>query len=235
MSVEWKILRYLKENPGATPRLIADALGLPLSQVRIALNRLRDSGQVVRVPGEGYYARAAADPTVLDAQEAGAEVELRGQRGGGLASALEKLSEEIALLTSRVDRLEKEVREIKVTLEALSKAGQEQKPRAVPGQEFREDKVIRELKTRKVMRVGDALTLAAKPLDEYVRDGVIVVVSDLAVDPEFYERFLSKFPIRKLDVPRLSDEERELMNAMIREGAVYLHGGREYRLASPRS
>lgn len=190
---------------------------------------------MVRVPGEGYYARAVVGLTNLEEAEATPEAGLRGQMGDTLTFTLEKLREEVVRLTNRVDRLEKEVREIKVTLEALTKAGQEPRSRTTSSQELREDKVIKELKTRKVMRISDVLAIAAKPLDEYVREGAITIVSDLAVNPDFYSRFLSKFPIKKLDVSRLSSEERELMNAMIKEGVIYLHGGREYRLTSPQS
>lgn len=233
--MESRILKYLRENPGATPRLIADALGLSLNQVRIALSKLRDAGHVVRVPGEGYYARAVTDSANLEEAEEASDLRLEKQKGNTLATNvnLEKLREEVSQLASRISKLEKEVKEIKVTLEALTRVGRELKPRASPEREPNEDSIIKELKSRKVMKVSEILAAAAKPLDEYVRSGLIVIVSDLAVDPEFYNRFLSRFPIRKLEVSKLSSEEKELMNAMIKEGVIYLHCGREYRLTSP--
>ncbi|MEM1527913.1 MAG: winged helix-turn-helix transcriptional regulator [Sulfolobales archaeon] len=230
MSVELRILKYLKENPGATPRLIADALGLPLSQVRIALNRLRDSGHVVRVPGEGYYARVA-DSTSLEEAETESSVELKKQKDG-LSFDIEKLREEVSHLAARVNKLEKEVKEIKVALEALTKVGQEVRPRSLLEQDLNEDRTVKELKSRKIMKLSEVIAIAKKPIDEYVKAGLVVVVSDLAVDSEFYKNFSSKFPIKKLEVSKLSYEERELMNAMIKEGIVYLHCGREYRLTS---
>ena len=233
MSVELRILRYLKENPGATPRLIADALGLPLSQVRIALNRLRDSGRVVRVPGEGYYARAI-DSSSFEEAEMESSAEIRKQKDD-LSLDIEKLREEVGHLVTRVNKLEKEIKEIKVALEALTKASQEVKPRPLPDQDLAEDKAIKELKSKKVMKLSEVLSIAKRPIDEYVKAELIVVISDLAVDSEFYKSFSSKFPIKKLEVSKLSHEERELMNAMIKEGVVYLHCGREYRLTSYRS
>ncbi|MEM1622750.1 MAG: helix-turn-helix domain-containing protein [Sulfolobales archaeon] len=230
MSVELRILKYLKENPGATPRLIADALGLPLSQVRIALNRLRDSGHVVRVPGGGYYARAT-DSTSLEEAETESNVELKRQRSEHIFD-IEKLREEVSHLTARINKLEKEVKEIKVALEALTRAGQEVRPRSPAEQGLGDDRTIKEIKSRKVMKLSELLAIAKKPIDEYVKAGLIVVVSDLAVDSEFYKNFSSKFPIKKLEVSKLSYEEKELMNAMIKEGIVYLHCGREYRLTS---
>ncbi len=232
MSVESRILRHLKENPGATPRLIADALGLPLNQVRIALNRLRDAGYVVRVPGEGYYARVPAEPADLGEADTGPGAGLSGGGVSGAALRFEKLSEVVEQLVERVGKLEKEVKEIRVTLDALVRSSQEPRSRAQAGQGSREDPVLRELKARKVMKVGELASTAARPLEEYVRTGSVVVISDVAVDADFYNSFLNRFPIKKLDAVKLSSEERELMNAMIREGVVYLYGGREYRLTS---
>lgn len=233
MSVESRILRYLRENPRATPRLIADALGLPLNQVRLALNRLRDSGQVVRVPGEGYYARVSTNSGSTEEVEAVSDSGLGRRRGDEASHNLEKLRETVDHLVGRLDKLEKEVKEIKVTLEALTRTNLEFRVRPTTGQDLREDSVIRELRSKKVMKVGEVLTSAPRPLDEYVKAGLLKIVADLAVDQDFYNKFLSKFPIRKLEVTRLSNEEKELMNAMIREGIVYLHCGREYRLTSP--
>ncbi|MEM4550429.1 MAG: hypothetical protein QXG82_03220, partial [Sulfolobales archaeon] len=115
---------------------------------------------------------------------------------------------------------------------ALTKVGQEVRPRSLLEQDLNEDRTVKELKSRKIMKLSEVIAIAKKPIDEYVKAGLVVVVSDLAVDSEFYKNFSSKFPIKKLEVSKLSYEERELMNAMIKEGIVYLHCGREYRLTS---
>ncbi len=224
MNIEEKIIKYLKENPGATPRLIADALGIPLNQVRLVLNKLRDAGYVVRIPGEGYYARFRSPDTEME----GSNDYLRvgDISGAGLVAEIKSIVDQLAI---RVDKLEKEVKEIKLALEALIKASANSKPRVSHSHEVSEDRLIKEIKSRKVMRMSDALAISSKPIDEYVSTGAVKVVSDLVVDPDFYNNFLSKFPIRKSDILSLTDEERALMNAMIREGIVYLHGGREYR------
>ncbi len=232
MSAESRILRYLKENPGATPRLIADALGLSLSQVRVALNRLRDSGHVVRVPGEGYYVRVSAEPVNLGESDLGFDRGPPGGRGDDIALKFEKLRETVEQLADRVGRLEKEVKEIRVTLDALARSPQEHRSRAQADQGLHEDAAIRELRARRVVKISELASAASRTLDDYVKAGLVVLVSDLAVDAEFYNRFLDRFPIKKLEMARLSNEERELMNAMIKEGIVYLYGGREYRLTS---
>lgn len=229
MSLELRILRYLKENPGATPRLIADALGVPVSQVRQALNRLRDSGQVVRIPGEGYYARAVG--TIPDLVETPETEQRRHEEDLRSRPTFEELREVVYTLASRVERLEKDMKEIRIAIEALTKAIQESKSRSSSEQEPHVDRLIRDIRAKKLMKVNEALILATKPVEEYVKAGIIRVVSDLVVDAEFYEKFLNKFPIKRLDIPRLSDEEQTLISAMIKEGIVYLHGGREYRVS----
>jgi DNA-binding Lrp family transcriptional regulator len=223
LSIEAKIIKYLRENPGATPRLIADALGIPLNQVRLALNKLRDAGYVVRVPGEGYYARSSTSDVGLE--DAGDYSRTGIGSGVELVSEIKSVVDQLAI---RVDRLEKEVKEIRLALEALIKASADSRPKVSP-HGTGEDRLAKEVKFRKVMKISEALAMTSKPIDEYVKSGVIKVVSDLVVDPEFYSAFLGRFPIKKSEILSLSDEERTLMNAMIKEGIVYLHGGREYR------
>lgn len=215
----------MKENPGATPRLIADALGISLNQVRSALNKLRDAGYVIRIPGEGYYVRYRSSDIEIEESNDYLRI-VNSDRAGPVMEIRDIINQ----LTNRVDRLEKEVKEIKLILEALIKASTDSKSRISHSQEASEDRLIKEVKSRKVMKISDALAIASKPIDEYVSAGTIKVVSDLVVDPDFYSNFLGKFPIKKSDILSLSDEERTLMNAMIREGIIYLHGGREYRI-----
>ncbi|MCS7098733.1 MAG: winged helix-turn-helix transcriptional regulator, partial [Sulfolobales archaeon] len=165
MSVESRVIRYLKENPGATPRLIADALGLSISQVRLALSKLRDSGYVVRIPGEGYYVRASIDSRDLEVAEADYGLKSRKEEGGNLTQLIERIRETVDGLASRVDRLEKEVKEVRLVLEALTKANQEAKLRPSATSEVREDPVVKELKNRKIMKVSEVLAIATKPLE----------------------------------------------------------------------
>jgi len=221
LSVEQRILRYLRENPGATPRAIADALGISLAQVRVALNRLRDSGYVTRIPGGGYYARASPG------SDAAPEVERAPPTPapGGAPDTLKELEGEIRELRQRLEKLEKEVRELRIVVDSLSRA------RAQQAQEQTQDRFIREVKARKVLKLAEALAIATKPIDEYVKAAAVKVFADLVVDREFFEEFSRKFPIRKTQLSELSDAERELLNSLIKEGLVYLYGGREYRLS----
>lgn len=223
MSVEQRILRYLRENPGATPRAIADALGISLTQVRVVLNRLRDLGYVTRVPGGGYYARAMQSP----ANASEVEVEGTSATPTGVLDVVKRLESEVRELRQRLEKLEKEVRELRITVESLSRT------RVQQTQEQSQDRFTKEVKARKVLKLSEALAIASKPLDEYVKAGVVKVFADLVVDREFFEEFSRKFPIKRAQLNELSDIERELLNSLIKEGLVYLHGGREYRLSKP--
>ena len=221
MNVEQRILRYLKENPGATPRAIADALGISLAQVRALLNRLRDSGYVTRVPGGGYYARTSPSP------DATSEVDLEraSNTPAVVPSIIKELEDEIKELRQRLDRLEKEIRELRIVVDSLNRAKVQQ------AQEQTQDRFIKEIKMRKALKLSEALAIATKPIDDYVKVGAVKVFADLVVDREFFEEFSKRFPIRKTQLSELSDEEREILNSLIREGLVYLYGGREYRLS----
>ncbi|MCC6046601.1 MAG: winged helix-turn-helix transcriptional regulator [Desulfurococcaceae archaeon] len=225
MSVEQRILRYLRENPGATPRAIADALGISLTQVRVVLNRLRDLGYVTRVPGGGYYARAMQSPANAS------EVEVEGTSATptptGVLDVVKGLESEVRELRQRLEKLEKEVRELRIAVESLGRT------RVQQSQEQLQDRFTKEVKARKVLKLSEALAIASKPLDEYVKAGVVKVFADLVVDREFFEEFSRKFPIKKAQLNELSDMERELLNSLIKEGLVYLYGGREYRLSKP--
>jgi DNA-binding Lrp family transcriptional regulator len=223
LSVEQRILRYLRENPGATPRAIADALGISLTQVRAVLNRLRDLGYVTRVPGGGYYARAVQSP----ANASEVEVEGTSATPTGVFDVVKGLESEVRELRQRLEKLEKEVRELRIAVESLGRT------RVQQTQEQLQDRFTKEVKARKVLKLSEALALASKPLDEYVKAGVVKVFADLVVDREFFEEFSRKFPIKKAQLNELSDMERELLNSLIKEGLVYLYGGREYRLSKP--
>ena len=223
MSVEQRVLRYLRENPGATPRAIADALGISLAQVRAVLNRLRDSGYVTRVPGGGYYARAPPSSDITP--EVNSEKASVTPTPADTLDILKELEGEVRELRQRLEKLEKEVRELRIVVDSLSKA------RAQQPQEQVQDRFIREVKMRKVLKLPEALAIATKPIDEYVKAGAVKVFADLVVDREFFEEFSKRFPIRKSQLSELSDIERELLNSLIREGLVYLYGGREYRLS----
>ncbi len=217
--VDRRILMFLKNNPGATPREVADALGLPYNTVRRAILRLREAGYVVRSSRGGYLVRVGAPlssvTTLSSDTHAGGGAELLK-----VLKELEGIKEELRTLRNRVDRLEQEINLIKKGIKI-------EKPRPVS-----EDPLLAALRNRGIIRMSEARKLASKPLTTYINDGQATPIGEYLVSQEMLESFKRRFPIKLSNVSNLSKEERSLLDAMIKEGMVYLHAGREYRLIS---
>ncbi len=109
-SLEERVLAYLKEHPGSSPREIADALGEPVSRIRRVLGRLRDRGLVARGEEGKYYAVAIAVKGI-------APRELRRRVSHELEPDLEALQALIEELIARLDSLERRVKRLEVRLE----------------------------------------------------------------------------------------------------------------------
>ncbi len=207
MSVDQKVLTYIKDNPGATPREIADALGLPLSSVRAAIMRLREAGYIIRQSRGGYVVRVALPPGIVG--------EGRIEEFEELVNMIKDLGRKVEEISKRLSRLEAEVKALKAT--SIRKGGVE-------------DELIRKLSEDKVVQIEVARRLAKGSLQSYIDSGQVVYISGYIVQKEFFEEFKRKFPIKLSEVKNLPEAEKILLQAMVREGMVYLYGGREYRL-----
>ncbi len=238
MSVEKKVLQFLKDNPGATPREIADALGVPLNLVRIALTRLRESGHVVKSSRGGYLVRVSR---LMDLEGYGNSVITRGEFRhhndvGKLLKLIEELRKDVEELKNRVGKIESELKVIKLTVKNTSTDLVKVGDRGVVGDKgdrrgaVSKDRLIEELSKRKLMHVNEAKSYAKYPIETYITKGDVVLIANYIVSKDFFNQLKRKFPIRVHDIKKLSNEERILLDIMVREGLVYLHGGREYRL-----
>lgn len=217
MGVEERVLAYLRGSPGATPREIADALGVSLGAVRVALVRLREAGLVVRSSRGGYVARvsgARADADLAPASTPGGSVD-----AASLVRTISELVGRVNEIAERLSRLESEVRHIK---RSLPEAG-------VAPRRAEEDRLLAALKLRGILGIEEARSMASRPLEEYVGYGRAVVVGEFVVSPEFLSRLRSKFPIRVSELSSLSPEEQELLRVLVKTGYAYLHSGSEYR------
>jgi biotin operon repressor len=225
MSVEDRVLSYLKVNPGATPREIADALGISLASVRIAINRLRELGYVIRSSKGGYVVRVSQElPTPTEIVSNTRSTVQDSQQGIGFDSIiklLNELSSKVNELEGRVGKLEKEVNYIKKSLPKIPS-------KHVEGE--CSDKLLSTLKLRNILSINEVREIISKPLEEYVREGKVVVINDLVVSSEFLKSFKSKFPIKTSEISRLSPEELRLLEALVRSNQAYLYSGVEYRL-----
>lgn len=214
------MLNYLRNNPGATPREIADAIGVSLASVRTAINKLRESGLVIRSSRGGYVARVLQDLNI-------AEYPVNKRLAGGfsiddLTKVINDLLARVNELSERIAKLENEVKFIKKSLPNI-------RVKSFKGGE--NDKLLAALELRHLLPINEALKLSNKSLDEYVSEGKVVVIDELVVSLEFFKTFKSKLPIKVSEVDRLSSEERRLLEALVKAGYVYLHSGVEYRLA----
>lgn len=217
MSVEERVLSYLKSNPGATPRKIADALGVSLTVVRLALNKLRESGSVIRSSKGGYIVKVSNNVAVLDytfTNSSKSSLKLEE-----LTKTINELVDKVNELVERVSKLENEVRRIKMSLPEINTS-----PRKVDN-----DKLLTALKLRGIINVEEAKKLATKPLEDYVNYGKALIIEDFIVSPEFLSRLKSRFPLKISDLNSLSPEEQELLKVLIKAGHVYLYAGIEYR------
>ncbi len=226
-SVERRVLSYLKSNPGATPREVADALGLPYRVVRVAIMRLRESGYVVRSSRGGYLVRVSMPSP--DTSSVTAQGRVSGSESISIAELvdlIESLRSDVNELKARVGRLEQELNLLK---KGLSSTVVSKKVRA-GRMSHPQDPLLATLRGHGVVRLSEARKLAVRNISEYVSEGKVVPIGEYLVDPEFLSSFKQRFPLRVSDVRGLSEVERNLLNALIKEGLVYLHAGREYRL-----
>ncbi|MEM0025744.1 MAG: winged helix-turn-helix transcriptional regulator [Zestosphaera sp.] len=231
-----KIIEYLKSNPGAMPREIADALGVSIGMVRIALLRLRELGYVVRSGKGGYVVKSGAGDlgarkSVEDFYEetqkqAKREASMRAEKDSStlrehLDIEISELRNEVNELKKIVESLSDRVNKIETEFTLLMKSLKTEK-------KVREE--VSEASVDAIVRV-DILRNRGVSLDSLVRSGNYVVVGNYVVLHSFMEEFKKRFPISLREVKNLKDEERELLNAMVSEGLAYLHAGKEYRLA----
>lgn len=232
-----KIIEYLKTNPGAMPREIADALGVSIGMVRIALLRLRESGYVVRSGKGGYVVKPGSGDLEtrryadIDAYEEPRK-QVRGEAGTQFERDLSALRE---YLNAEISRLRSEVDELRKIIESLSDRVSKVETEFTllmkslkPEKKAREE--VSEVGGDVIMRVDVARNRGIS-VDSLVRSGDYVIVGNYLVSQSFMEEFKKRFPISLKDIKNLASEERELLNAMVSEGLAYLHGGKEYRLA----
>jgi len=108
MSVEDRVLAFLKENPGSKPREIADALGVSLRRIRLALYKLRDRGEVAR-GGRGYIAITTRTPRFGGWRN----TTYKDDKTIELDARVKALEAHVAKLAEDLDRVERVVRELK--------------------------------------------------------------------------------------------------------------------------
>jgi len=235
-----KVLKYLIENPGATPREIADNIGVSISTVRKILYKLRDRGLVRR--GEtGYIAtkvnieniKYTENFTTITTEKAQHNTRTYTQEKQNIIEHIDtmnhkRLYEIISKITKMLNELSAKVNTLEKEVEELRKILRNQD---VSDKQIRtKDKLSLIIKNRKIMPINEVLGYLSKPLEEYVNNGVVIILGNHVIDKEFYESFKSKFPLKIDSIKELTNKEKILLKLLIEEGLIYLHAGREYRL-----
>ena len=118
--LEERLLSYLKDNPGSSPREIADALGEPLTRIRIALARLRDQGLVARGEEGKYY-------VVSGALQGIARRDVRRKTSYRLEPDIGTLLDLVENLIARTTALEEKVKRVEERLRELEELCGEQR------------------------------------------------------------------------------------------------------------
>lgn len=137
-----------------------------------------------------------------------------------LMEAIKAVEERIRYLEKELDVIKKEVFRIKNIAENMK-----QQVQSPPAKKSEVEKL-----PRPVMPIIEARNILGERLHALTYTGKIVVIGSLAIDGDFYKNFISKFPISRREAEKLPEEEKILLEEMKKEGKVYLHCGKEYRL-----
>ncbi len=243
---ELEVLRFLLENQGASLRDISGALGVNVSVVRGILYRLRNKGLVERLdnkyfvtmagrkileatsgraeareqPGSGESESVVLEPSETPTVEPAVKPSLKQGGEEHAVAGLEGVLDRVLLLEKKVGELEKKLAELAREVEGLRKS--------VEAVLKRRENVEKRL-PKPVMTWSEAEKELGDPRS-LVYAGKAVMIGSLLVDPVFYRRFKSRFPLPLRDVEKLDPLEKQLLEELRREGRAYLHAGREYRL-----
>lgn len=238
-----KIIEFLYDNPGASIKDVAQGLGISLNLARAILYRLKSKG-IVGKSAYGYVltdigesiakkimAKFGGEAEAREKEHIDKEVietrrEFKAVEGpvkaayGDLSefeNKLRNLEEKIASLDRLLSNLKKELRNLRMALDEAKKSGTKRKRRI--------DRL-----PKPIMSFMDARDLLGDSLHSLIYSGKVIVVGSLVVDSDYYNDFISRFPISRKEAEKLSDQEKLLLEQLKNEGKIYLYAGKEYRL-----
>ncbi len=244
-SLTIKVLKTLNEYPGASIKDVAQRLGISVGLARAVIYRLKSRGFIEKT-GYGYVVTGVGEKILSKhmgskAREEVVEVkqkqlpiretrveqpivkEERKSSGGVDASAM---LEKVRALEKTITSLEETLTSIKRELESVKKVLEESLKREESGRKRK--RVLRLPKP--VMTIPEAQSVLGEDVRSIIYSGRAVAVGSLIVDIDYYNEFLSRFPISVKDAEKMSDQDRMLLEELKNEGRVYLYGGKEYRL-----
>ena len=242
-SLTTKILEYLHEFPGAGIKDIASALGINAGLARAIIYKLKSKGLVEKA-GNGYVLTTYAEESIAKQlskarEEQVAEIKEPSEesRKESLSSQsmiakertahkplfLDNFNQRIIELERQISRLENELVRIRRELERLREEAKKFKI------EEKQRKRVERL-PKPIMSVAEAQSILGDQLSSLIYTGKAVVIGSLIVDHEIYDEFISKLPLSRKDAEKLPEPEKLLLEEMKKEGRIYLHAGKVYKL-----
>ena len=237
-----KIIEFLYDNPGASIKDVAQGLGISLNLARAILYRLKSKGivgksaygyvltdigesiakKIIAKFGEESEAREMelGDKEVIETRREFKAVESSVKEAYGdlaeLENRLRSLEEKIVNLDRLLSNLKRELRNLRMALDEAKKSSTKRR------------KIDRLPKP--IMSFMDARDLLGDNLHSLIYSGKVIVIGSLVVDSDYYNDFISRFPISRKEAEKLSDQEKLLLEQLKNEGKIYLYAGKEYRL-----
>ncbi|WFO75252.1 hypothetical protein J4526_09340 [Desulfurococcaceae archaeon MEX13E-LK6-19] len=257
-SLTTRVLLFLKDYPGASVKDVASYLGININLARAILYRLKNKGIIEKV-GNGYIltksgeyvvGKISTTEQVIQQEQETKQEALVQQKTMQVSKPKEEaitrkdikdtnnikavthdiksIEKNLENIEKKITALENELLHLKEELANIRTLIKKIKEKSV--ERIKTKRHVEEKLPRPVMPVLEAERVLGEKLRSLTYTGKIVIIGSLAVDGEFYQAFLSKFPISRRNAEKLPEDEKILLEEMKKEGKVYLHGGKEYRL-----
>jgi len=182
---------------------------------------VKDTAQSLTRPSEQTMVKAPSKPV-----EKIMEQEKRGKASKNVSEELVRtIEQKIAEIEKEIKTLENTIAKLK---EELEKTKEELRKAKLHGKRGikKEEKGL----PKPIMPINEAMSILGSLFNTLVYQGKIEVVGKLAVDKEYYDEFIKKFPLPVRDAEKLSPMEKTLLEEMKRDARVILYAGKEYRL-----
>lgn len=228
-----RIMHFLAENPGATIKEVANALGISQELARSIIYRLKSRGFVEK-SGDGYVLSSKGtwfiegvlktkhtSETLRESRERAETFMASPSPATSPTMSDEQIYSMIGDLENKIKQIEEQLVKIKDEICSLKKELDKRK---------RVERVSVKRLHKPVMSLQEAINTYGGLLESMRTEGSIVLIGSLAVDREFYEEFRKKFPLPIEDKERLSEYEQILLEEMVRDARVIVSGGRFYKL-----
>lgn len=257
-TLQRKILEALSKNPGISLKDLATLLYIDAAKLKLMLYKLKSTGYIERA-GKGYvlterglkflkYLEHAKSLILIEEEKSKVEevkvvkpieiqntlVETKNKSESrvsletpeskkpetttypthSIVETMNNLIEKLQNIEKRVEILEQAIKNMEKTLTLLTKKKQE-------------DLYVLD---HPVMLFNEAVAKYGNLVERLLAENKAVRMGSLLVDLSFYEEFKSKFPIKLVDMEKLSQHEKLLLEEMRREAMVILHAGKEYKL-----